>query len=54
NGIPLFLEVKTKKCKTSKLQDYQIGKIIEFGGKAEVVRSLEEVKSIVITLQNSI
>ncbi|HDZ5024820.1 TPA: VRR-NUC domain-containing protein [Campylobacter jejuni] len=50
NGLGLFLEVKTKKGKVSKLQNYQIDRINELGGKAKVVRSVDDVKNIIMSL----
>ncbi|HDZ5057846.1 TPA: VRR-NUC domain-containing protein [Campylobacter jejuni] len=50
NGLALFLEVKTKKGKVSKLQNYQIDRINELGGKAKIVRSVDDVKNIIMSL----
>lgn len=43
-GKPIFFEVKTLTGKTSKIQDYQIDRIRKSGGEAIIVRSLEDVK----------
>ena len=46
DGKVIFLEVKTEKGKTSKLQDYQIERLKEMGVSAFVVRSTVEMKEI--------
>ena len=50
DGKVIFLEVKTEKGKTSKLQDYQIERLKEMGVSAFVVRSTVEMKEILKTL----
>ena len=50
DGKVIFLEVKTEKGKTSKLQEYQIERLKEMGVKAFVVRSTVDVKEILKTL----
>ena len=50
DGKVIFLEVKTEKGKTSKLQDYQIERLKEMGVSAFVVRSTVEIKEILKTL----
>lgn len=47
NGTVIFLEVKTKTGKLSKLQEYTIQEIKERKGNVHVVRSTEEVKTII-------
>lgn len=41
-GAFFACEVKTPRGKTSPIQDYQISKIIDAGGKAIVARSVED------------
>lgn len=56
NGIPdifclyegqaIFLEVKTETGKTSKLQDFQMSKINENGGKSFIIKQLKDLEPI--------
>ena len=47
NGTVLFVELKTKTGKTSKLQDYMISKIEKNKGNVFVVRSVEQFEDLV-------
>lgn len=46
HGKYLALEVKNEKGKTTELQDWNINEIRKSGGRAEVVRSWEDVSEI--------
>ena len=46
-GKPIFLEVKRPGGKPTELQEYNIKKIREAGGVAEVVHSWEEVEKLI-------
>ncbi len=51
NGLFVALEVKTEKGITSKLQEYHQKEILKSGGRALIVRSVEEVKALIEELK---
>lgn len=53
NGRFVALEVKNEKGRTTKLQDVTIKRIQDAGGYAAVVRSLDEVKTIVAAVKEA-
>lgn len=52
-GMFVAIEVKDGDNQSSKVQELQIRKILKAGGVGVVVRSLEEVKSLVETLEKA-
>lgn len=51
NGLFVALEVKTEKGIISKLQEYHQKEILKSGGRALIVRSVEEVKALIEELK---
>ena len=47
DGKVIFFEVKSAKGQTSKLQDYQMDQLREYGAEAYVVRGVDEVKALI-------
>lgn len=53
-GLPLFLEVKQPKGKTTPLQEYQMDRIRQAGGYASIVTSVTDVRELLLTLEKDI
>lgn len=53
-GVPIFFEIKTSRGKPTDLQTYQMNKIKDAGGKAYIVRSVDDVKAILASERQSL
>jgi len=51
NGKFIAFEVKTETGKATALQEATIRKILDCGGEAQIVRSVDEVRAVIVSLQ---